>query len=136
MTREILFRAKRIDNDEWIQGAALMLEDGTCKIATSCIVDTEQDALLIATAYNVNPDTVSQYTGLTDQNGTKIFENDIVLVYGKAYTVEWQEEAARFVVSKDGAQFLFNSYWESDLEVIGNIFDNQTAEDGQNDTEE
>lgn len=70
--REILFRGKRIDNGEWANGR-LMADDVIIPkgqefgVEANLIVDSLQ-------AYIVIPETVGQYTGLTDKNGAKIFE--------------------------------------------------------------
>lgn len=75
--REILFKAKRIDNGEWIVGCLINLDDDTYRIATSCL-QNEADELLLVCSYEVDPSTICQFTGLTDKNGQKIWENDVV----------------------------------------------------------
>ena len=65
--REILFRGKRVDGDKWIEGS-LWNNYGEVKILSD----------LNAIGYEVIPETVGQYTGLTDKNGKWIFEGDII----------------------------------------------------------
>lgn len=120
--REILFRAKRIDDGKWIDGDL-----------TRCVVVGEThirriEENLSTTTHRVDPETVCQYTGLTDKNGRKIFEGDIIKYnmsngigmvewYHGAYT-GWYVDDTRM-----GEQQFTNEMWNK-CEVIGNIFDN------------
>lgn len=89
MNDRYLYRAKRTDNGEWVEGCLLVLDDETYRIATSCLQgDAEQ--LLEVCAYEVDPSTICQCTGLKDNNGKLIWENDIVELYDRNTDYKWR----------------------------------------------
>lgn len=122
--RKILFKAKRIDNGEWVEGQYVYITNPLTE-------DGKPIKHLICNGTNIfndliDPDTLCQYTGLTDKDGKKIWENDIVELPDEEgyFTCEWEEDAARFVMNGDGLTVNFDNYWSYQTEVAGNIFDN------------
>lgn len=123
--KEILFRGKRVDSDEWGYGYAVKGNDKKYQmfIASSIGVGFFTGGII---AYEVIPETVGQFTGLTDKNGKKIFEGDIVeSPHGTQGFIEWQNEECAFLVN-------IGDDWQTmddcPYEVIGNIYDNKEEE--------
>ena len=141
--REILFRGKRLDNGEWVEGVIVASRENTYPngfemITVDGINYDELDSYIPDfTSYAVDPNTVGQYTGLKDKNGRRIFEGDIVAQnwydydeprddsFGKVVFCEYDCSFSVMDVNKDGFMPLgrCGSYhWE--VEVIGHIHDN------------
>ena len=130
--REILFRGKRVDNGNWIEGYFCgKVNKSFFSSAEDCAQIIDKDLWW----YEVIHETVGQYTGLTDKNGKKIFEGDIV--EGADFTVE---DGGYGVVSFDEGAFevsgnniigtFHENYWGKEFEVIGNIHDNPDLLEG------
>ncbi len=120
--REILFRGKRLDNGKWVYGYLFVNEvNGDTMILNGweSPVETDVDHL-----------TVGEYTGLTDKNGVKIFEGDIVHCRGGEYYQGYYEGNEKVVV-EDIADGICVFLGEVELlEIIGNIHDNPELLEG------
>lgn len=121
--REILFRGKRVDNGEWVEGFYIF--DNADK-QPRVVIDRDYSTgtFFHANAPRVESETVGQYTGLTDKNGKKIFEGDIVKLYKELFKIifkysEWKLE----IISK---RIFMSPYFHShaeQCEIVGNIHD-------------
>ena len=137
--REILFRGKRIDSEEWVFGSLLI--DGEAHKPVSkenlsfskhyIVPETDRENIqtrfndgsfyLNTIAYHVIPETIGQYTGLKDKKGNKIFEGDIVK-FGT-----FIPGAEEYMGEVNWDYSLFDEYkyvWQTKCEVVGNIHDN------------
>lgn len=133
--REILFKAKRIDNGEWAQGAVLFHDTDATTIFNQHMGDGSLQG------FEVNPFTICQYTGLTDKNGNRIWENDIFqYTDGTMVTqkdlIEYNETHASFVRLRNTEKLGLQYLWIDEAtcnhgEVIGNIFDNKELLQGE-----
>ena len=125
--REIIFRGKRVDNGEWVEGYFVNLWLMHYQKHQPIITDNN------AVSYDVDPSTVGQYTGLCDKNGKKIFEGDIVAftAYGFDYvgTVEFAYGSFS-VMCEHASPFLDQAVSKHGAYIIGNMHDNPELLDG------
>lgn len=114
MEERYLFKAKRIDNEEWVFGD---LVHSVYKIGDTCVGQYGNEVGM----HEVNPSTICQCTGLKDKNGKLIWENDIC-------KYQWRGKAKIDVIKYVPPMFSYSRAMRWDLdkdEVIGNIFDNK-----------
>lgn len=130
MNDRYLYRAKRTDNGEWVEGCLLIIDDSEYRIATSCLQGDVKELLNVC-AYEVDQSTICQCTGLKDKNDKDIYEGDILRKSGY-WDVRVEFERGQFCIKgADIVQYLNNTIYGSirnfpvdEYEVIGNIFDN------------
>ena len=123
--REILFRGKRMDNGEWVKGYLICPEFDKSRAYIGYLFPDDDHDLDVA---EVASSTVGRFTGLTDRNGVKIFEGDIVRYGDTIHRVVFEQRngTAYFGLVYAACETLpFGHYQDlKQIEVIGNIYDN------------
>ena len=142
MNREILFKAKRKDNGKWVEGYYIYhIKRTICPLGDSVKPEDEQHVIMQdgfsdwnmprgTVVYEIDPDTLCQYTGLADENGKKIWENDIVKT--DECTLDLNNGIGK-VMFYEGIWYLdgniqnslYDLYRDGEIEVIGSIFDDK-----------
>lgn len=121
---EILFKAKRKDNNEWVEGGYVYDKYSKSHYITKQLVNTHQ-------LIEVIPETICQYTGLDDKNGNKIFENDKVKydsgLGGHETSIIYYDEQILSLNMKTNFGYFYNGLCnlknKKNIELIGNVWD-------------
>jgi hypothetical protein len=128
--REIKFRGMSL-NGQWFYGNLAIIPNDikTAGVKAGYYISNRAG---LPFAYPVRPETVGQYTGLKDRNGTEIFEGDLLFdkdELTRPFIVKWDDEWAQFYVDCGGGSTDFLWKW-ANLEVIGNIYANPDLLEG------
>lgn len=131
--REILFKAKRTDTGEWVEGyicrhpSAIQIGETSPWWIHVPPIDPDDSGGV----FNVDQQTVCQYTGLKDKNGVRIFEGDVLSFFNEKPFVPWVAEVKWLHceyylegISRTARVFL-SDFAEKEMEVIGNIHDKE-----------
>lgn len=143
MNREILFRGKRVDNGEWVEGSLIIEPDINNPDIVNHVIRTwrykklKYGKTISVNFHKVIPESVGQYTGLKDKNGKKIFEGDIIIfknaqgyddcIDSVCCSVVWEKDSFSYYIENDDID-IYDSLYDftapAIIEVIGNTTDN------------
>ena len=123
--REIVFRGKSKDTGEWVEGFL----NPPCNICFETAETLNGEDVEVWNDHAVDPETVGQYIGLTDRNGVRIFEGDVVKLHQRIFgrdqsevgVVHWDPERSAFL--RTPGKRLMTSVCQCVYEVIGNVHD-------------
>ena len=134
MEDRYLFKAKRLDNGEWVQGYLYGIWE-----KRYILWGMTND---VPNMIEVDPSTICKCTVLKDKNGKLIWENDIVRdEYGNFYKAFWQNDYYQFSFCAETGVFPIGAKWNlwsfksSEIEVVGNIFDNKESLESEENVE-
>lgn len=137
---EILFKGKRKDTNEWIEGYFLQLYRSERvfivpkQFVQRGILRMSGETPPKIIPIEVIPETVSPFTGLTDKYKKKIFKGDLIAKGFEIYEVRWNPEQVRWGIYSNNFEVAgFTKFSESYFEVIGNIYDNPELLEVEND---
>lgn len=124
--REIIFKAKRKDNGEWVEGNLITNERNESQKYIGYIFDEHNGVVEDFDLVEVDSNTLCQYTGLTDKNGQKIWENDIAYIRSSGLSgygvIKYENGNLVLVDSKRKRTYSLYGEWK--IRKDGNIFDN------------
>lgn len=131
--RQILFRGKRIENGEWYKGSLHLEYEGvTNKLRGAYLIGKYSPAYdnAVHGYIKVDPETVSEFVGIVDKNGKKIFEGDILKITDEfGNSVIWSVDCKNTAFSINQKGVNYSTYLgeydtgRCDIEIIGNIYD-------------
>lgn len=129
--REILFRAKTIENNQWVEGYFVYVPCSRF-LCEEWLIQTIKEDGRIGQLHTVYESTVGQFTGLTDKNGKKIFEGDIVDCWSEGVNAKGavqQNRGGLWIIYPAWQKHIMwglcpNEDGSTDVEIIGNIHDN------------
>ena len=113
--REIFFKAKRKDDGKWVEGYYYKMWENHYVLWG---MNNDKPDMI-----EIDPETLCQYTGMTDKDGDKIWENDIAKCDDELVTIEWDDDYKAFVVVSDTVRESLGEFEEYDFEIVGNVFD-------------
>lgn len=131
--RDIKFRGKHKSpyGDRWVRGYYALEDEEHVIImphSTSYEIALKEGSAIRTSSvkHTIDVNTLGQYTGLKDKNGTEIYEGDIVTNGDESirYVVEWVDTGLKARQTGNKSYIGLNA-WKGTLEVIGNIYDNQ-----------
>lgn len=140
MKREIIFRGKRLDNGEWVEGTPVWSINNRCYMIVGAKEAEQIDFLYQVEYVEVDPETIGQWTGITDVNGQRIFEDDIIECISSDGTpirhyIKYHNRECSYIqyIIEEGLPHGFNDgghIYQSYIDqfskrVVGNIWDNK-----------
>lgn len=128
--KEVIFRGKTKDG-KWVKGFYCKQYNSEPPYARDGIMHERLDGMVAYSTTEVARETIGQYIGLCDRNGTQIFVGDIVSHRDEHAVIAYDEEKARFCLSFDTWSTDFDHLYGKDVEVIGNTYDNPELREGE-----
>ena len=142
MSREHLYKAKRVNwmelpkEEWWVEGNLLISDEDYYIIpdfGVSCVEKLNNyvcDKLITLHAFEVEKETICEYTGLNNKNSRKIFENDILNVTYSDQVGECHHEENYLLEDLRNTSVIGWLDYANELEIVGNIFDNPELLEG------
>ena len=133
MVDRYLFRGKRLDNGEWVQGCVALGKPFGSEISIATIIELDT----LSFGVEIDPTSIGQYTGVKDKRGVLIFEGDVLRVMfddckfvGAVRYGETCVSSCTFYVDTGNGVKLLHQHNKNHIEIIGNIHDNPELLEG------